>query len=80
MLDLWLGRKIKRVCWRVCVGRERECQRMKQASVNRTCSTIIYLGQIMNFFWMRYDIAKWWPVAERFQDPPKFLKSSSYKS
>ena len=49
MLDLWLGRKIKRVCWRVCVGRERECQRMKQASVNRTCSTIIYLGQIMNF-------------------------------
>ena len=57
MLDLWLGRKIKRVCWRVCVGRERECQRMKQASVNRTCSTIIYLGQIMNFFWMRNDIA-----------------------
>ena len=41
MLDLWLGRKIKRVCWRVCGGgerereRERECQRMQASGTGR---------------------------------------------
>ena len=30
MLDLWLGRKIKRVCWRVCGGgRERERENVR---------------------------------------------------